>query len=267
MFQLFCTLACLSFFSVQAHAVVKIGNCMGHETTYSSLNAACERYPNAILVQCQQTCTTYGQLGCTDATWAETASAFCTDTGDRMKLRKCINEETGFIMQALALAKKRMTQIRNTLDRMQFATGPNEAKKLDYARKILARIDYWLNSDRQFLCKGKQGACDGPYNALAVPLSGGAMAIRICEPFFTSPMEYAAATLIHEASHSCCGTVDKVNGKDMYYGKTLGVPLSSHPWHTIADTYAYWSEYGVCVPSTDSCMPVKQALHNKNPGS
>ncbi|OGS12468.1 MAG: hypothetical protein A2234_05645 [Elusimicrobia bacterium RIFOXYA2_FULL_58_8] len=225
---------------------VMIGSCSGTNTGYSNLNTACSKYPDTILVKCREKCVARGKNGvCKTCGWTETSSAVCTDTGDRMKLRKCDASQAEYAYRALNAAKTQIAAIISgvaSVDKTNMVKS--EKRKFDHARYMATQINNWLNRDRQFLCKGQdKGSCKGAY-ATAMPLTGGVVAIRLCDAFFGRNIEDSGATIIHEAAHSCCGATDAT----YYHGTQPGI---ADPWHTTADTYGYWARKGFCIPSED----------------
>lgn len=66
------------------------------------------------------------------------------------------------------------------------------------------------------------------------------------ENFWPARFSYQQAVIIHEATHKC-GTNDASYFKPSESPHNVGI----FGWSTIADTYSYWSEYGLCLPGID----------------
>ncbi|NLO91785.1 MAG: hypothetical protein GX410_07330 [Elusimicrobia bacterium] len=240
-----------------AYAEVHKNNCDGEDTGYKFLNKACENNPDTILVNCLNVCTRFDLRTGECKKWVakELASAVCTSTGDKMILRKCSEEESEFAQQAIEQARNQAQKLYDELRALDITKLDVETqRRFGYARVIARGALNWINHDRQFLCRDDgQGLCKNAY-AVAIPLTGGLAAIRLCEPLFSKSVEFAGATIIHEATHSCCATSDQ----EYYNSGPSDQPLSSQNWHNIADTYAYWIMNGLCVPGPDRCTPIAE---------
>jgi len=66
------------------------------------------------------------------------------------------------------------------------------------------------------------------------------------ENFWPARISYQKAVIIYEATHKC-GTNDAAYFKPSESPHNVGV----FGWSTIADTYSYWSEQGLCLPGID----------------
>ena len=239
---------CAAFCASAGYAGIHKDSCSGADTGYKTMNNACAHNPNTMVVQCTQFCAVYEYSGaCKTWTYTETASAVCTSTGDKMLLRKCSDEQAAFAAKAIEKAREEAEQLSGALNALDVSVLEVETqRRFGYARRIAKSVVSWLNHDRQFLCKSsEQGLCKGNL-AVAIPLTGGLAAIRLCDAFFNQPLKKAGATIIHEASHSCCATSDSE-----YYDSNA--PLSSQNWHNIADTYYYWAMNGLCIPGETEC--------------
>jgi len=230
---------------------IRVDNCAGEGTDFeSNLKRACRSHPGETLAKCRRNCVSRNKVGvCQECGWKQVSTAACTDTGDRMKMRHCDENQTAFASSAVKTAKV-LTKILEThlfmARTLKLSAG--EADKLAMAAHKAGKVREWLNKDRKFLCKDDRGLCKGGTIAAAYPLTGGAVAVRLCDPFFNKDVKSAAAVLIHEATHSCCATTDK------YYYTPDHPPLRRHNWQNIADTYWYWIQYGFCLPAENTCV-------------
>lgn len=66
------------------------------------------------------------------------------------------------------------------------------------------------------------------------------------ENFWPERISYQKAVIIHEATHKC-GTNDAAYFKSTESPHNVGI----FGWSTIADTYSFWSQRGICLPGID----------------
>ena len=236
----------------QAEAKIYKDSCDGAATSYANLDSGCAKSPNTILAECREDCArpVPSRESCPEWTRTQTALAACTSAGDKMLLRKCTAKQTEFAAQAIEFARVQAQKLNDSLAALDISEYDVETqRRFGYARKIAGNALNWVNEDRQFLCqKEGQGLCKTSL-AWALPWTGGLAAVRLCDGFFDLSLAKAGSVIIHEATHSCCFTLDL-----QYYNEGPDdQPLSSHMWHNIADTYSYWIDEGLCVPEESEC--------------
>ncbi len=224
---------------------VRLDGCAGPNTGFEwNISRACEKFPNRTIVRCHRECQERNKVGlCKKCGWTEKQRAACTTTGDAVKLKECTGAEGSAAVAAFQEARGRIGKVVSSLNAVSTKGKPlGEKAKFDIAKVTAARIRGWLDKDRKLVCHDDGGGCSGA-SAFAIPLTGGAVGIRLCPSFFKYSKAAGAGVIIHEASHSCCGTTDQ-----KYYtgGKQ---PSSADNWPIIADTYNYWSDHGFCIPS------------------
>jgi hypothetical protein len=225
---------------------VRVGSCDGPAAGFdTNLDRACEKHPKKILVRCQKRCVERDGLACKRCGWREKKRAACTAGGDRMKFKNCSAKEVSFADAAIGTAIARLAVVETKIDLYDASKlSDQEQRRFRRAREKVERVRKWLDRDRKFKCKDAgEGGCGGTTNAVAVPLTGGVMAIKLCPNFFRLSTARAAGVVAHEASHSCCGTSDE----EYYSGSKQ--PNRSDNWPNVADTYDWWVVNGFCVPS------------------
>jgi len=241
-----------SLLASAASATVHKETCSGADTGYKTLNKACANNPSSMMVNCANICTNFDIRTSKCLSWRtqEVASAICTSTGDKMLVRRCDDEQTEFAAQAIEKAREQAEKLSAALNALDLSELDVEAqRRFGYARHIAKGAANWLNHDRQFLCKSSEKTyCSGNL-AMAIPLTGGLAAVRLCDAFFNLSVEKAGATIIHEATHSCCATSDR----EYYDVGPNDPPLSTQNWQNIADTYYYWAIKGLCIPGETEC--------------
>jgi len=264
--KLLLSAACVALFSAASGATVHKESCDGEDTGYKTLNKACANNPSTVLVNCINICTHFDfrTAKCTDWTTKEIATAVCTSSGDKMLVRKCTDEQTEFAAQALETAREQAQTLSDALHAMDLSELEVETqRRFGYAKMIAKGALNWVNHDRQFLCKMEDdGMCKGNA-AAAIPLTGGLVAIRLCAPFFNYSAKSAGSVIIHEATHSCCGTTDL----EYYNSGDADQPLSTQHWPVIADTYTYWIMHGLCVPGETECSADAVAIPSAGAGA